>query len=75
MISVTKSQKTYTPFTEPKVMLVGIIGGTTIQFALRIKTGAKLSSLSDKAKVSLRNKLSEQKHLCIYKISMISFNF
>ena len=56
-------------------MLVGIIGGTTIQFALRIKIGAKLSSLSDKAKVSLRNKLSEQKHLCIYKISMISFNF
>ena len=48
------------------------IGMTKIHSALWIKPGAKLSGLIDKAKASLRNKLSEAKLLIIYEISIIS---
>ena len=58
-LQLQKKQKTQSPFTAPKGISVGKISGTKINFALRIKTGANLSSLSYKTKVSLRNKLSD----------------
>ena len=47
-------------------------GGATVHAALGNKPGAKLSGLSDKAKASLRNELSEVKFLMIDKILMVS---
>ena len=64
---------------KPRVLLLGPtsisavnVVETTIHSALGIKSGAKLSGLSDKTKSSLRNKLSEVKPRMIDIISMVS---
>ena len=56
----------------PTGILAVNIGGTTIHSALGIKRGIKLMALSDKAKATLRNKLSQVEMLIIDKISMVS---
>ena len=64
---------------KPRVLLLGPtgisavnIGGTTIHSALGIRPGAKLNGLSEKAKASLRNKLSEVKLIMLDEVSMVS---
>lgn len=48
------------------------IDGTTIQSALGIEPDVKLLGLSDKAKASLKNKLSKIKQVMIDEILMVS---
>ena len=48
------------------------ISGTTIRSSFGIKSGVKLLTLSDKMKVSLRNKLSEAKIVTIDEFPMAS---
>ena len=63
---------------KPRVLLLGPtgrsavnIGGTTIQSGLGIKPGVKLLGLSDKMKISSRNKLSEVRIFIIDEFSMV----
>ena len=62
-----------------KVLLLGPtgisavnIGGTNIDFGLRIKPGTRLLGLNDKTKAALRNRLSEVKLLIMDELSMVS---
>ena len=56
-------KKTQSVLLEPTCTSAANIGGTAIHSALEIKLGEKISGSSDKAKASLRNKLSEVKLL------------